>query len=490
MQSGIDSFTNLRHFVGVIEDRNDPEQLGRVKVRVYSIHTSDKTAIPCEDLPWAMVLNGTDSASLSGIGKSPTGMIEGSWVFGVFLDSDYQQPLVLGTIVGRPSEKAKDEGFYDYKNKKYPLDDPELASIGESSINKHAREDEAENHFTLKNKKETRIGLKGKGVETARGSKIRSVQANKSRDRYKGPEWKEPHPRYGGQGRRPTPGVQSTYPLNHVWYTEAGHLFEVDDTPGAERIHEYHKSGTFTEIQASGDKITKIQGDDYQITLKNKNVLIKGDCNVTIEGDCRMLVKKDLIQEVDGDYFLSVRGDYIKKVQGNESKEIISDKATQINGNQSTRVSKNVTLTTVGNFIDSIKGVFTKTVTGEESRTNLSKATHVLPDNYTLMGANNLNIAAGGNLNLAAEGTMTVKSVGNQKLESLATQTITAPTMDIDATTGTIDYNTGSIDVVSGNITDTNVTLHSHTHKTTSMDTGNGANSGAKNDSDSPTSGT
>ena len=134
--------------------------------------------------------------------------------------------------------------------------------------------------------------------------------------------------------------------------------------------------------------------------------------------------------------------------------------------------------------------MFTKTVTGEESRTNLSKATHVLPDNYTLMGANNLNIAAGGNLNLAAEGTMTVKSVGNQKLESLATQTITAPTMDIDATTGTIDYNTGSIDVVSGNITDTNVTLHSHTHKTTSMDTGNGDNSGAKNDSDSPTSGT
>ena len=32
MQGGADSFTALRHFIGVVEDRNDPEQLGRVKV--------------------------------------------------------------------------------------------------------------------------------------------------------------------------------------------------------------------------------------------------------------------------------------------------------------------------------------------------------------------------------------------------------------------------------------------------------------------------
>ena len=146
---------------------------------------------------------------------------------------------------------------------------------------------------------------------------------------------------------------------------------------------------------------------------------------------------------------------------------------TQINGNKSERVSKDVTITTVGNFIDSIKGLFTKTVTGEEKRTNLAQATHILPDNFTLLGANNLNIAAGGNLNIAAEGTMKLKSVGNQTLETeanqlinvVATQTMTAATQDIDASTGTIDYNNGSIDVSTGNITDTGITLHSHTHE-------------------------
>ena len=66
-----------QHFVGVVEDRNDPEQLGRLKVRIYSVHTNDKSAIPTEDLPWAMVLNPITSASLSGVGRSPTGIVEG-----------------------------------------------------------------------------------------------------------------------------------------------------------------------------------------------------------------------------------------------------------------------------------------------------------------------------------------------------------------------------------------------------------------------------
>ena len=43
MQSGSESFTMQRTFIGVVEDRNDPLQLGRVKVRAYSIHTEDKT---------------------------------------------------------------------------------------------------------------------------------------------------------------------------------------------------------------------------------------------------------------------------------------------------------------------------------------------------------------------------------------------------------------------------------------------------------------
>lgn len=463
MQTGEGSFTNFRNFIGVVEDRNDPQELGRVKVRVYSIHTEDPSALPTEDLPWAMVVQPITSAAMSGVGRSPTGIVEGTWVYGVFLDEgEFQTPIVIGTLAGKPSEKAGDRGFSDIKNKVYPLDDPNFSKLSESSVPRLARKN-AESHINLINKRKNKKDLGT--IYSAKGSKVSSVLVDKEGSFYKRTEWKEPHPRFGGQGRRFPPGVpKSSYPLNHVWYTEAGHVFEVDDTPKAERIHIFHTKGTFFEIQPSGDRMTKVVGNDYEVVFGEKDMFVKGNVNITINGDARTLIKGNKIEEIDGDYLLTVRGDVVQKIAGNEAKEIGSDKSTQINGNMNQRVSKNVNITTVGNFIDSIKGLFTKTVTGEESRTNLSKATHILPDNYTLLGANNLNIAAGGDLNIAAEGTMTVKSVGNQKLESLATQTITAPTMDIDANTGTIDYSTGSIDVVSGNITDSGITLHTHLH--------------------------
>ena len=62
--------------------------------------------------------------------------------------------------------------------------------------------------------------------------------------------------------------------------------------------------------------------------------------------------------------------------------------------------------------------------------------------------------------------------------------------MDIDAANGFIDFTTGSIDVVSGNITDTTVTLHSHTHNTTDPDPVGDNSAGANTESSSPTSNT
>ncbi len=43
-------------FTGVVEDRNDPEYLGRYRVRVLGIHTDDKKVLPTKDLPWAQCI--------------------------------------------------------------------------------------------------------------------------------------------------------------------------------------------------------------------------------------------------------------------------------------------------------------------------------------------------------------------------------------------------------------------------------------------------
>jgi hypothetical protein len=93
---------------GVIEDINDPLESGRVKVRIFGLHTDDSALIPTESLPWAMCLCPIQSGSVSGIGISPTGIVQGAWVAVEFLDNDNQYPIVVGSIHGRPVKEKKD----------------------------------------------------------------------------------------------------------------------------------------------------------------------------------------------------------------------------------------------------------------------------------------------------------------------------------------------------------------------------------------------
>ena len=53
-------------FVGVVEDRNDPSALGRVRVRCLGYHSSDLTELPTVDLPWAHVMHPVTDPSMHG----------------------------------------------------------------------------------------------------------------------------------------------------------------------------------------------------------------------------------------------------------------------------------------------------------------------------------------------------------------------------------------------------------------------------------------
>lgn len=89
-------------FMGVVEDRHDPEFLGRCRLRIAGYHTADKTILKTEDLPWAMPLLPMTSASMSGVGHAPVGPVEGTWVFGFFMDGEEAQiPIMVGTYPGK-----------------------------------------------------------------------------------------------------------------------------------------------------------------------------------------------------------------------------------------------------------------------------------------------------------------------------------------------------------------------------------------------------
>lgn len=265
---------NFYWWVGVVEDRFDPMYLGRCKVRIAGYHSSDTTELPTKDLPWAYPLQPITSAAMSGIGQTPVGPVEGTWVTGYFRDGeDCQEPIIIGTMGGIPGKGYFDSlrensshGFQD-PNKQYPKD--EYLSKSEPDTNRLARNQEIRN--TIVQEKDNNREL---GVPVA----------------FNGESWNQPLTAYN-----------AFYPYNHVFESESGHVVEIDDTKDNERIAIYHKEGTFLDIDANGTMVKKIVGDSYEIYARNNNVLIKGKANITIEGTCNIYVKNDCNLEVDGD---------------------------------------------------------------------------------------------------------------------------------------------------------------------------------------------
>lgn len=94
---------NFYWWFGVVEDRNDPLRLGRCRIRIIGYHTEDNEVLPTEDLPWALPVMPANSAGTSGVGWSPTGAVEGSWVVGFFADGENgQHPMFFGTVGAIP----------------------------------------------------------------------------------------------------------------------------------------------------------------------------------------------------------------------------------------------------------------------------------------------------------------------------------------------------------------------------------------------------
>lgn len=100
-------------------------------------------------------------------------------------------------------------------------------------------------------------------------------------------------------GNEPASAYKAQYPYNKTFTTAAGHAIEIDDTPGQERIHVYHKAGSYVEIDKSGRMVTKVMGDDYEIIVKDKNVLVGGNVKITVNGNVDM--------KVNGSYSLQAK---------------------------------------------------------------------------------------------------------------------------------------------------------------------------------------
>lgn len=131
-------FDDVKFFEGVVEDRLDPLQQGRVRVRVVGVHPfsriqGDFSGVPVEDLPWMSVLQPSTSPAVAGISGAVTGLLPGSNVVGLWLDKYKTNGIVLGSYSGNQVNiPNSEEGFSDpngiYPN--YPGPDSAALNAG------------------------------------------------------------------------------------------------------------------------------------------------------------------------------------------------------------------------------------------------------------------------------------------------------------------------------------------------------------------------
>jgi predicted chitinase len=643
----------MKLFTGVVENRNDPLRLGRCQVRVVGLHTHDKTALPTEDLPWAVPMQPVTSAAMNGIGWTPLGPVEGTWVVVVFTNEDNQQPIMMGTLGGIPqkdgvSVDADDDGIIlkDEGSETTPTQNSNVVTTGSGAVltdgsgnpvttgtaatptaipgpgpyeskggvkipanatkgiqaiasamdsagitSKYARaailgiaggesmwvpqneaytysitrikqvyswidEANAETYSNWKGSRDeffryiygptTRSGkslghtevddgakywgrgfiqLTGKGNykryaklsnvdiinspelcnDYTEGAKIcvayfkdrvkvdqtdpsyfeaacvavgyntpdikakkkafyeyflgsessekdstpgavpNNVEVNASgipKDReqnlvigFRDPEMKYPLRTHigepdtnrlargttkgtnvekrdatravglpmadGSKFSQPAVPYNSKYPFNHVYESESGHVQEFDDTPKNERIHWYHKSGSFLETDVNGTHVNRIVGDGYEIIDKNGYVYVRGALTLTAEGVTNIYVSADANIKVEGitnidllnDVNLNVAGDFNINVAGS-----YNVKAADITIESTT---DSIDITTPKDF----------NITADVN-VNIKAAEGLFAES----GAD-MNILAGAGLNQEASGEMNILSGGNMNLD-------------------------------------------------------------------------
>jgi hypothetical protein len=264
--------SNPFFFIGMVEGNVDETHEGRVRVRAFGVHGTQKQ-IPTTDLPWAMCAAGNYDPN------NPPPPLN-SFVYGMFLDGRMaQHPIILGLLPGmynKESNPTKDgEGVIAEKN-------GDLLARGYSP-----------NDFNA-----------GGGPDRlARGELLNETYllqqaANRTHDQKiadMDETWSEPPPAYAAK-----------YPYNRV-IKSGRHSIELDDSPGAERIMIHHDSGAYIQIDSKGTVTEKAAADRYEINIGTKHES-SGHSVVTVNGNAHVYVKGNKTEEIEGDYKLLVHG--------------------------------------------------------------------------------------------------------------------------------------------------------------------------------------
>jgi hypothetical protein len=357
----------MSFFIGVVEDVNDPTEKNRVRVRIFGKHTEDVTLIPTERLPWSNVVMPCTAGSVPGVGMS-LGLVQGSWVVGMYIDKDENDTLIMGSLPSESTARPSGTGFQDPEGIH-----PRANTIDTPNI---ARSVDFEDDTVFTNKRSLFI----EKIPVATPARCESLDSSGSDSYYENKSY---------DLLKPIDVIQPKYPANKVHKTEGGHCIEYDDTESYERISETHSpSGTYREIVADGSSTTVVKGDNYQVIHKNNNIYIKGNCNLTVDGEMRTLVQGDHHLEVEGNYTQKIHGNSHTSINLSEFKEVRREAGLNIGEDQTILLGKNrrevvngnISFTCAKNRDIVVKGDQTNTTLGGFSITSSKNGKFSSPD--------------------------------------------------------------------------------------------------------------
>lgn len=234
------------------------------RVKIRILNQTDYDEVSTDELLYAAISMPAMDASYFGVGRSPTGLELGTRVWGFFEDGNRKNTPVIC-------------GTYH-----------------------HIPEGKEENHWVN--------GL------------AREKQTIDSKNQQEEGKF--------GMVKEPPSAFAAKYYDNKTFTTPRGHAIEIDDTEGEERIHVYHKSGTYIEINKSGRTVIKSVDDIYEIDVKDKHLLVKGNVIIEIDGDVTAKIGGSVKVDVGGGVNINVAEDYDLTVGGN-----LNEKATEIHHN-------------------------------------------------------------------------------------------------------------------------------------------------------------
>lgn len=287
-----------------------------------------------------------------------------------------------GALAGDDAGQPNPKGFSD-PHRKYPLKraihEPETARLARGIV------------------KDTVVALK----ESERTRHV-SVAMD-------GPAWDQPAIPFGAK-----------YPYNYVRETESGHIQEFDDTPGYERIHTYHRSGTFAEIDANGTQVNKIVGDGYIIIEREGFIFIGGNANVTVAGNINIMCQSDANIQVEGSAEMRIGGNMDIGVAQNMNVAVEGDFSLWANGAMNIQAKGKGHVRTNGDlFVSSNSEVH---VLSESNMFLQSRA------EMNVLSKGDMKLASGASVNtvsveetkMYSAGDISIKSQSNMFLETLA----------------------------------------------------------------------